>query len=258
MNVYIPWTWFATQWPCASWFHVPLKSEWEWVNTIMWTLNLLNRDNYVSKLHIPLTWLRLYSTSNVSWQWSTSSAHIYRCIDYVSSNNSTLRINSDWTITMDTTYQWHWISIRPFHNWYVVPTSSWTVIEWTLGSAWIFRDETNWLISITGNGTTWYTIADKNCWATTVYNSWDILSEANCGKYYQYWNNYWFSFTWTVTTSSTQVNASTYWPWNYYSSSTFITQQTWDSSNNNNLRWWVDGNVQVMSVLKNDYIWQYS
>jgi hypothetical protein len=58
-----------------------------------------------------------------------------------------------------------------------------------------------------------------------------------------------FPFSWSITTSSSQVNTTWYWPWNYYSSSTFITQSSrpfnWINPANNNLRWWVDGNVPV-------------
>ena len=106
--------------------------------------------------------------------------------------------------------------------------------------AWIYRNQTEWIISLSSDGTTWITIADKNLWATQVYNSWDTLSQANSGNFYQRWNNYGFPFTWATTTSSTQVNASTYWPWNYYSSGTFITSSNyyWDSSQNWNLWWW--------------------
>ena len=104
-------------------------------------------------------------------------------------------------------------------------------------TAWIYHNASLWLISLSSDGSTRYTIADKNLWATTVYNYWDTLSAANCWKYYQRWNNYWFPFSWSVTTSSSQVNASSYWPWNYYNSSTFIKHYQWDSSWNTNLRW---------------------
>lgn len=107
--------------------------------------------------------------------------------------------------------------------------------------AWIYHNSELWVISMSSDWTNWLTIADKNLGATQVYNDGDTLSEANSGKYYQWWNNYWFPFTGSVTTSSSQVNAQNYWPWNYYSSSTFITKSSspydWDSSNNNNL-WW--------------------
>ena len=103
-------------------------------------------------------------------------------------------------------------------------------------TAWIYHNSDLWLISLSSDWSTWLTIADKNLWATTVYNDGDTLSEANCGKYYQRWNNYGFPFTWSVTTSHTQVNASTYWPWNYYSSSTFIGYNwRWDTTDNWNL-----------------------
>ena len=122
------------------------------------------------------------------------------------------------------------------------------------------------IIKYTANiATTRITIADKNLWATTVWNNWDTLSEANCWKYYQRWNNYWFPFTWSVTTSSTKVDASSYWPWNYYSRNVFVTIATspysWDSSNNQDLRWWVTwiinggGDIQVRPYKpKKDYL----
>ena len=97
--------------------------------------------------------------------------------------------------------------------------------------AWIYHNATLWLISLSSDWENWITIADKNLWATST----DTSSTDSYWYYYQWGNNYWFPTTWSVTTSSSQVNVSTYWPNNYYSSSTFITSDTWDSSNNANL-----------------------
>lgn len=105
-------------------------------------------------------------------------------------------------------------------------------------TAWIYHNSDLWLISLSSDWSNWLTISDKNLGATQVYNDGDTLSESNCWKYFQRWNNYGFPFTWAVTTSSTQVNAQNYWPWNYYSSSTFITwNNDWSSVQNDNLRW---------------------
>ena len=105
-----------------------------------------------------------------------------------------------------------------------------------IDTPWIYHNATLWLISMSSDGSNWITISDKNLGATTVWNSWDTLSQANCGKYYQWGNNYGFPFTWSVTTSSTRVNAQNYWPWNYYNSSTFITYNwAWDTTDNWNL-----------------------
>ena len=111
---------------------------------------------------------------------------------------------------------------------------------------WIYHNASLWLISLSSDWSTRYTIADKNLGATQVYNSWDTLSEANCGKYYQWGNNYWFPYTWSITTSSTKVNAWTYWPWNYYSSGIFILWQYRDSSQSANLWWWTTWTVGAM------------
>jgi len=106
----------------------------------------------------------------------------------------------------------------------------------------IYHNSNLWLISLSSDGSNWITIADKNLWATST----DITSTDSYWNYYQWWNNHWFSYAeaiWgTITTSSTQVNASNYWPWSYYNSSTFITSWSalkgrWDTSNNSNL-WW--------------------
>lgn len=112
------------------------------------------------------------------------------------------------------------------------------IYMWREVTAGIYHNAGLWLISLSSDWANWITIADKNLWATTVYNSWDTLSESNCGKYYQWGNNYGFPYTWSVTTSWTAINASTYWPSNPYSSSTYITAYSWDSSNNSNLWGW--------------------
>lgn len=106
-------------------------------------------------------------------------------------------------------------------------------------TAGIYHNSDLWLISLSSDGTSWLTIADKNLWATTVWDYWN---------YYQWGNNYWWA-TNATTKSSNQVNAWNYWPWNYYNSSTFITWKAntwWDSSNNANLRWWTTWTVEAM------------
>ena len=233
---------FATQWPCPDGSHVPLRSEWEWLKTIMSWLGLTTWSNWKINLHMPFAGDRFYSSANTE---SQNSYGTYWSSSPLSSTNASY-FNLDSSAGSYGYARANGYSIRPFKNTYETPDSTWTVITWTLWSAWIFWNQTDWLISITSDWTTWYTIQDKNLWATTVYNNWDTLSESNCGKYYQWGNNYWFAWTGSITTSSTQVNAGTYWPWNYYDSSTFIKGNgDWSSVQNDNLRWWVDWNVPV-------------
>ena len=244
----------AMRWPAPEWFHIPLMSEWQWLKTIMDSLSLTTWDNWRVNLHIPLAGNRNYDTAEAvrhdvnAYLWSSSPNGEYA--RYFGFN--AVYVFADGTFTRA-----QWDSLRCFKDSFEEPTSSRTVIQWTLWWAWIFRNKTDWLISITSDWTTWYTIQDKNLWATVVYNKWDTLSEANCGKYYQWWNNYWFARTWSITTSSTKVNAQNYWPWNYYSSSTFITVSGNDRSSvrNDNLRWWVTWIKTKQVEAKAVYLW---
>jgi hypothetical protein len=93
---------------------------------------------------------------------------------------------------------------------------------------WIYHNTTLWLISLSSDWKNWITIADKNIWASNV---WDI------GSFFQRGNNYQFPTSW-FSVSSSQVNTSSYGPNNYYSSSTFrYGNMDWSSPSNLNLRW---------------------
>lgn len=230
------------QWPCPDGFHVPLSSEWQTVIDIWTALWWGSSDwtNFWMALKLPFAGERsridasVYGQGSAGNYWSSSP---YPSDVYYSYN---LSFNSSNVSPQIYSFRALGFSVRCFKDSPNVPTSSWTKLYWTsIASGWIFWSATDWLISLSSNWQTWITIADKNLWATTVRNSWNTLSQANCGNHYQWGNNYWFPFTWSVTTSSTQVNASSYWPWNYYESSTFITSASWDSSNNQNLWWWV-------------------
>lgn len=250
-ETYTAWEWIVIwtihsdmQWPCPDGFHIPTPSELYSLKTIWDNLWWWSGSEFWAALKMPLAGSRDRSTSNVASQWSywnyMTSVATSPSAKYQYFTSSWIAFSQSWS---DKTITYAF-SIRAFKDTAVIPTSSWTKTYWTsIESWWIFWSATDWLISLSSDGSNWITIADKNLGATTVWNSWDTLSEANCWKYYQRWNNYWFPRTWSVTTSSTQVDASTYWPWNYYNSSTFIIRTAyprwWESSFNNNLRWWV-------------------
>lgn len=103
----------------------------------------------------------------------------------------------------------------------------------------IYQDAESWLISLSNDWVNWMTIADKNIWATST----DTSSTESYGNIFQWWNNYGFPTAWAITVSTWRVSAATYWPWNYYTSSTFIASNStnWDTSNNTNLWWWGTG-----------------
>lgn len=252
----------AMQWPCPEWFHVPSRTEYEWLKTILTTLGITTWTWIITALKMPLAWYIDYNRTDCAVlntgiygrYWTADEA----VIQWVYDRAYSLAINvRSWEDTYSATWYGRktWgNSIRAFKDEYVEPTSSRTVISGTLWSAGIFWNTTDWLITIT-NWTSWYTIQDKNLWATTVYNYWDTLSEANCGKYYQWWNSYWFRWigsSVTVQTSSTQVDTTGYWPRNTYSSDVYIIGfDDWSNPSNSNIWWWVTG---VVNTVNNEWV----
>lgn len=250
------------QWPCPDGFHVPLSRERQAVYDVWTALWGWSADwtNFGIALKLPFAGYRYRWDSGVGGQgsyggyWSSTrrDEDYARNLYFISSNINPQNYNS----------RSQAISVRSFKDTPVTPTSSWTKLYWTsIEAGWIFWSNTDWLISLSSDWQTWITISDKNLWATTVYNDWDTLSEANCGWYFQRWNNHMFPFTWSVTTSSTKVDASTYWPWNYYDSSTFITVSSspyrWDTTDNWNLRWWVtQWTSEKATEIKAVYLWE--
>ena len=118
-------------------------------------------------------------------------------------------------------------------------------VEYTLNK-WFTTESgfTAWTITISDWETT-ITMLDRNLWASTS----DTTSTGSYWYHFQRWNNYGFkpcsNGSWCSTfpngesTSNTQVDASGYWPWTYYSSGTFIIWSSdWSSVQNDNLRWW--------------------
>jgi hypothetical protein len=195
-------------------------------------LNLTTWDDYRVKLHMPFTWYRSNNTTT-SGQWSNGC---YWCNNAATTGYGRYFRLETATAGGNRYYRAWGMSMRAFSNTYVEPDNTWTVVAWTLWSAGIFYNTTLWLISITNGSDKSFTIKDKNEWATTVYSDWDVLTEENMGKVFQWGNNYGFPSTWAISkTSSTQVNTSSYAP-STYNSDTYITgSYDWSDPENNNL-----------------------
>ena len=228
----------AMRWPAPSWYHVPSKDEWADLCRILGMTFDKESDATTMGIYLkmPMAGYRDYNNATIhnvmSWgvYWSSTP--------YDTNFAYSLLFSSESRTPYDYSYRTVGYSIRCFKDTPIIPTSSWTTLyngSSIASGAGIFRNSTDGLISISGDGQNWYTIMDKNLWATAVYNYWDTITDANCGYFYQWGNNYWFAHSWTVTTSSTKVDASNYWPWNYYSSSTFITWNDRSSVQNDNL-----------------------
>ena len=113
---------------------------------------------------------------------------------------------------------------------------------------WAYYNAELWLITIYNNWEA-ITFADKNLWATRVWNWWSV-SDDNIWYFYQRWNNNGFTYRteyWNhvldAPTSPDQVDTTWYWPQNNYSRNVFVVwHEDWSSVNNMNLWWdWAQG-----------------
>lgn len=255
----------AMQWPAPTWYHVPSKDERVALCGILTsTFGLAsNATTMGTYLKMPMAGYRNGSSSNVGsvgsnglyWS-STAYSAVYAYSLYFNSSSLSPQTGDD---------RAYGLTVRCFKDTPIIPDSSWTTLyDWSsiATGAWVFYNATDGLISVSWDWQTWYTIQDKNLWATTVYNQWDTETDANCGYFYQRGNNYGFAHSGTITTSTTQVDASSYWPGNYYSSSTFITRSEspydWSSVENDNLRWWVTWVQSWYKLLHKEFYLDYS
>ena len=230
----------AMRGPCPEGFHVPLSSEWDSILSVysaLWT-----SSNVITDLKISMP--NDFMSSSDGGRWISGESR-YHCSNYWKNlvcTKGMARTSISWEPCF-------WIIIRAFKDVPAIPDSSWdTIYDWSsiASGAGIFWNQTMWLISISSDWNNWFTIQDKNLWATNIWDAW---------YYYQWWNCNGFTMGWVSQTSSTQVDASWYWPWNYYSSYTFVTNSNWDSSNNRNLRWWVTWIQQKPVDIVERYYW---
>ena len=105
---------------------------------------------------------------------------------------------------------------------------------------------TAWIISIPNpeDPTKWFTIMDRNLWATTTWAWIGNGSKESMWFFYQWWNNYWFPNTLeNINTTLDLIDVSWYWSWTFYKSSILYNGwgTTWVTQSNYNLWWgWKD------------------
>lgn len=231
----------AMRWPCPEWFHIPTNAEMNrfvdyiWRSARTWTAV----HDYFD---VPYAWWIDWNTWTLEWAWTNIS--LWTCTRYSATSAYLYSISDDSQESSTRgTYTPNACPIRPFADEYVEPIGSdWVEVRWAFTYT-AYKNTNLWLISIPD---IWITMADKNVWATNVWDTW---------YYFQWWNNYGFT-PWQLTTSTTRVDASWYWPWNYYSSSTFIKVLNDRSTVRNDNLWWASTWVRQydVNVISNPWV----
>ena len=247
----------AMRWPCPEWFHIPSRNESIIFQDVLSTFSLSEED-----VSIPFAWDLWEASGSHYLAWSYGECRTCKTnIFQMQPREEQQAYSLEWTLTNKA----RWLSVRPFKDGVVIPTSDWDVMyDWSSVAdwAWVFHNPALWLISLSPDWESWITMADKNLWATTMFVAWDAYSQENCGWFFQWGNNYMFPFTWATKTWP-QVEVIGYWPWNYYYSDTFIcngsTKADWASNTwveTRNLRWWETGVVErtLHNVINNTWV----
>lgn len=238
----------AMRWPCSEWFHIPTEQEWiDTYDILVWLwISLTMRWDQMTYLKLPATWVYCYWGSltwrNEVWQ--------YRCSDTDNRHRGLINYWFYWRGASNGPKNYV-CAIRPRKDIPVIPDNSWTVIfDWSsqatgmsIYDPGIYYNQDDKIISLSSDWENWITIADRNVWAT---QAWTSKNTACVWKVFQRWNNYWFTYNWSSaptfpSTTSTKIDASSYWP-SEYSSSTYYdwwSNQDWAISSNDDLRWWV-------------------
>lgn len=225
----------------ADWFHVPCQEEWNEIVAIMDSLGYTNIQDYVEILHLPLAWHLAHNTGALTWRWTNAG---YWCSVQASSSTAySLNLASWASVAVGSEWKSEWLPIRCVRDY-------WKDDDYSGFSYGVTYDSTKWIIYLTEKvynpdiedyeGWITIAIADRNLWATAVYNYGDALTENNCWDYFQWWNNYWFTAGDLPATSPTMVaNTIWHWLWNPYSSDTFICTTWWDWATIANEELWI-------------------
>jgi len=102
---------WARRWPCATWYHIPRKTEWLAVVLAWWWSS--NWNWMVNALKLPLAWYRWWDNGkvknnwNFAWYWSSNwknkkSSQLEVFLDYITPYEDNVRI--------------HWFTVRCVKN----------------------------------------------------------------------------------------------------------------------------------------------
>lgn len=213
-------------------FHIPTSSEWQ---TLMdWSISALN---YAEYLKIPLGGGSLNLSKGVRIGGTNSNL---RCSDVRGEDAYWFSCGAS-SSSVFYSPRASGYSLRLFADTPVIPDETWTLLG-TRNNAKIYRNEALWLITVSYGDSNYITLKDKNEGATVAYdyNGWPV-NASNCGYFYQWGNCHGFPWSWATDTSSTKVDASGYWPYQY-SGDTFIT---------------TEDDVGDRSSVQNDNLWAY-
>lgn len=197
-----------------NWTCVTIQDHNVWATVVWQPWNTVDDTNaglfyqWWNNYGFPYSWATEFYTSTqaATWYWPDNpylDSHFVK----VSSNNRFFNASG---VTNIRWWEWAWVRI---------PTEPKKITYKHLTGEEVWHNDQLGLFSFTRDfWSTWTTIADKDLWANAVWWEWNL---------FQWWNDYWFPATGTVTRSTTSVNVDNYWPKNHYNTSTW-TRSTWN------------------------------
>ena len=268
VKTYYPWEWIniVSWWWDLLWWYIPSIWEIDLLSAILLDGGVTSPDAQAALLKLPKCWRRSpsWSPSWLTWWSYWTSTNDFDNVWYA----YYIAMNTSSPLYTDTAKKSVACPIRLFKSFVVKPTyydkELWEellTINWQTYSWKIYRNREKWLITFDiKDGSIYdlsFTIADKNVWATEVWNNWDVLTPQNCWNVFQWGNSYWFpsaiNENAVFNTSSTQVDTSDYWwmsdiyhnySWKSYFWDTFITWND-DRSSTDNVYLWANNKIWI-------------
>ncbi len=212
-----------SQWPCPAGFHIPTGTEWTNMLSAFESIYSISSQTSANKaIYLSGTWYFVpvwHKEATTAMDDGTKACYWVsnvreRGVPWVETISTS-------GLNRDTTYGGQGALIRPFKDTPEVPDDTWEQIPltWMTTRWFVVWNSTLGLMSVT-NWVNVVTMADKNLWATTVYNGWDPVTDANAWLFYQWWNTNGFSYDApSYTVSQTVENLTNYDVNNLYTSS---------------------------------------
>ena len=245
------WHWWWVEWGTdysgKQWTQTWGNAFWEWgSSTSNWEWNRYSVPGWWGGWY----WAKAQTWGSSSDSWSDANWYTgwwsWFIWEWQSSVPSWYLVQSKYILELAKTVAWSqshesvdwWTETWHLGSWYARISAMWlkNVVPTYVTQAWAYHNAELWLISISTDWENWFTISDKNVWASSS----DVAADTSYWNVFQYWNTHWFPWDWDSTafeTSADIPDLTGYEWWNLFSNALYRINSWWNAANSNLWKW---------------------